>query len=171
MTFGDSEGRSDTLAGSLTEGWVATLPADVRSGGGSGGGGNVGATKALTGTNAIVCAAGGGPLLTRAAAAIAAAKQSGMSLGLTASATAEGVTSIESDLQVCEENIMFSCQRFMYGLLLFHLLRPPCTQLRLRIFRCQLNAKGGGKGEREGGYAKEQGKIGRIFWLRLQRLF
>lgn len=72
---------------------------NVRNGG-SGGGDVGGGTKALTGTNAIVCAAGSGPLLTKAATAIAAAKQNGMSLGLTVSATAEGMGSSESDLQV-----------------------------------------------------------------------
>lgn len=71
---------------------------DVRSGGS--GSGDVGATKALTGTNAIVCAAGGGPLLTKAVAVIEAAKESGMSLGLTTFSTAEGIGSNERDVQV-----------------------------------------------------------------------
>lgn len=106
VTFGSSEGRLDTLAGSLTEGWVAMLPADVRSGGS--GGDNAGATKALTGTNAIVCAAGGGPLLTKAAAMTEAAKKNGMSLGLTAATSAEGHGRNEGDVQVARNLYNFS---------------------------------------------------------------
>ncbi|CAN0183838.1 unnamed protein product, partial [Pylaiella littoralis] len=97
VTFGDSKG-SDTLAGQLVEGWVPVILPDVRSGGS--GSGDVGATKALTGTNAIVCAAGGGPLLTKAVAVIEAAKESGMSLGLTTFSTAEGIGSNERDAKV-----------------------------------------------------------------------
>ncbi|CAM9247576.1 unnamed protein product, partial [Ectocarpus fasciculatus] len=77
VTFGDSDGRLDTLAGSLAAGWSVVLPADVGGPGKGSGGSTGGVTKALTGTNAIVCAAGAGPLLTKAAAALEAAKKGG----------------------------------------------------------------------------------------------
>lgn len=93
MTFGDGEGRSDALAGSLANGWSVTPPADVRGSGD-------GATQALTGINAIVCAAGAGPLPTKAVATVEAARQNGMTLSLTGSAAVDGVGSIERDVQV-----------------------------------------------------------------------
>lgn len=95
VTFGDSEGRSDTLAGSLAAGWSVTLPADIRAGGGSRSGGDA-ITKALTGTNAIVCAAGGGPLPSKAAMAIESARQNGVSLNPAESLTAEGRDDVRS---------------------------------------------------------------------------
>lgn len=53
MTFGDSDGRFDTLAGSLAEGWSVVLNPNNSSGHG---------VNARAGANAIVCAAGAGPL-------------------------------------------------------------------------------------------------------------
>ncbi|CAM9209213.1 unnamed protein product [Ectocarpus sp. 4 AP-2014] len=77
VTFGDSDGRLDTLAGSLAAGWSVVLPVEVGGPGNGSGGSTGGVTKALIGTNAIVCAAGAGPLLTKAAAALEGAKQGG----------------------------------------------------------------------------------------------
>eukprot|EP00752_Nemacystus_decipiens_P012187 g10805.t1 len=94
VTFGDSEGRSDALAGSLVNGWSVMLPAYGRSSDNN-------ATKALTGTNAVVCAAGAGPLPTKAAAAVEAARQNGMNLTHAGSTAVAGVGSSDGDAQVC----------------------------------------------------------------------
>lgn len=61
VTFGDSDGRFDTQAGSLTLGW--SVQHHITGGGGEQG------NKALQGTNAVVCAAGAGPLPSVTAAA------------------------------------------------------------------------------------------------------
>lgn len=61
VTFGDSDGRFDTQAGSLTLGW--SVQHHITGGGGEHG------NKALQGTNAVVCAAGAGPLPSVTAAA------------------------------------------------------------------------------------------------------
>lgn len=67
------------------------LPVDVGGPGNGSGGSTGGVTKALTGTNAIVCAAGAGPLLTKAAAALEGAKQGGeICLAPAAPATTKG---------------------------------------------------------------------------------
>lgn len=77
------------------------LPADGR-------GSDENATKALTGTNAIVCAAGAGPLPTKAAAVVEAARQNGMNLSLAGSAAVEGLGSTEGDVQVRRADILVS---------------------------------------------------------------
>ena len=69
------------------------LPADGR-------GSDETATKALTGTNAIVCAAGAGPLPTKAASAVEAARQNEMNLSLPGRSRVEGWGSTEGDVQV-----------------------------------------------------------------------
>ncbi|CAB1113909.1 unnamed protein product [Ectocarpus sp. CCAP 1310/34] len=91
VTFGDSDGRLDTRAGSLAAGWSVVLPVGVGGPGNGSDGSTGGVTKALTGSNAIVCAAGAGPLLTKAAAALEGAKQGGeICLAPAAPATTKG---------------------------------------------------------------------------------
>ncbi|CAM9135050.1 unnamed protein product [Scytosiphon promiscuus] len=122
VTFGDSEGRSDTVAGSLAAGWSVTLPPDIKAGGNSRGCGG-GVTKALTGTNAIVCAAGGGPLPTKAAMAVESARQNGVSLIPEASLAPDGrgpvsSTGYDGQVEFCpatEARLISEFRRNPYG--------------------------------------------------------
>lgn len=103
VTFGDSDGRWDTPAGSLALGWSVVNPG-VTHGRGDG-------ASALTGSNAVVCAAGAGALPGESTAFAEAARKEGIllrahSAGATATATelnGRGFAAVRAEeIQVCD---------------------------------------------------------------------